>query len=283
MKPKHLAIAIVFTSCAIGFTSCKKTDNAGNSKDEIEATLELGTDLAIADNLTEDANDIFMEAATDNNLAGKKPVGVSETMGILGCATVTITPLISFPKNIAIDFGSGCTAPNGITRKGKIKIILSDSVRKAGSTAVLTFDGYFVNGFKKEGVITWTNTSTGQVKGWQRKVENGKITNPAGKYWLHSGVKEVVQVEGWATPRNLLDDVFSITGNHTVTNSNGVSRTSEIMEALQKKTICENISKGKIKLQGPNHNAVIDFGDGACDKIATISIDGGSPTTFLLR
>ena len=283
MKPKHLAIAIVFTYCAIGFTSCKKTDNANQSKDEIETTLELGTDLAIADNLTEDANDIFMEAATDNDLIGQKPVGVFESMGILGCATVTVTPLIGFPKNIAIDFGAGCTTSNGITHKGKIKIVLSDSVRKSGSTAVLTFDGYFVNGFKKEGVITWTNTSNAQVKGWQRKVENGKITNPAGKYWLHSGVKDVVQVAGYATPRNLLDDEFSITGNHTVTNSNNISRTSSITEALLKKTVCENISKGKIKLQGPNHNAIIDFGDGACDRIATISIDGGSPTTFFLR
>ena len=204
-------------------------------------------------------------------------------MGILGCATVSITPLMGFPKNIVIDFGTGCTSPNGIIRKGKIKIALSDSVRKTGSTAVLIFDGYFVNGFKKEGIITWTNISNTQQKGWQRKVENGKITSPTGKYWLHNGLKNVLQVDGYATPRNLLDDVFSITGNHTVTNSNGISRSSIITEALQKKTVCENISKGKVKLEGPNHNAVIDFGDGTCDKIATISIDGGTPTTFLLR
>jgi len=284
MKAKHLAIALALTSCTIGFISCKKKDNnTDQSKDEIAATIELSTDLAIADNLTEDANDIFMEAATDNNLTGQRPVEAMESMGILGCATVSITPLIGFPKNIAIDFGTGCTSPNGIIRKGKIKIVLSDSVRKTGATAVLTFDGYFVNGFKKEGIITWTNISNTQLKGWQRKVENGKITSPAGKYWLHDGLKNVVQVEGYATPRNLLDDVFSITGNHTVTNSNGISRSSIITEALQKKTICENISKGKVKLEGPKHYAVIDFGDGTCDRIATISIDGGTPTTFLLR
>jgi len=283
MKVKNLIIAVGFTSCAIGFTSCKKNSNTESQQNETETTIELGTDLAIADNLTEDANDIFLEAATENNLSGQRPVEVVETTGILGCATVTITPLIGFPKNIAIDFGTGCTAPNGITRKGKINIVLSDSVRKANSTAVLTFTNYFVNGFKKEGTITWTNTSTAQIKSWQRKVENGKITNPAGRYWLHSGVKDVVQTEGYNTPRNLLDDVFSITGNHTVTNSNGKSRTSTIVEAFQKKTICDNISKGKVKLEGLKHTAVIDFGDGSCDKIATISIDGGTAITFLLR
>ena len=283
MKPKQLAIALAFISCTIGFTSCKKDDNTNTSKDDIETTFELGTDLAISENLTEDVNNIFIEAATDNNLAGQRPVDAVESMGILGCATVTITPLIGFPKNIAIDFGNGCTSPNGVTHQGKIKIVLSDSVRKTGSTAVLTFDSYFVNGFKKEGIITWTNISNAQVKGWQRKVEDGKITSPLGKYWLHNGLKNVVQVEGYATPRNLLDDVFSITGNHTIINSTGLSRTSVITEALQKKTICENISKGKIKFDGSNHSAVIDFGDGACDKIGTISIDGGTAITFLLR
>ena len=283
MKPKQLAIALAFTSCTIGFTSCKKDDNTNTSKDDIETTFELGTDLAISENLTEDVNNIFIEAATDNNLAGQRPVDAVESMGILGCATVTITPLIGFPKNIAIDFSSGCTSPNGITRKGKIKIVLSDSVRKTGSTAVLTFDSYFVNGFKKEGIITWTNTSNAQLKGWQRKVEDGKITSPLGKYWLHNGLKNVVQVEGYATPRNLLDDAFSITGNHTIINSTGTSRTSVITEALQKKTICENISKGKIKLDGSQHSAVIDFGDGTCDRNATVSIDGGTAITFLLR
>ncbi|MEP7109373.1 MAG: hypothetical protein ABI760_15375 [Ferruginibacter sp.] len=281
MKTSNLVIAIAITTFVIGFTACKKTDTT--AKDEIETTIELSTDQAVADNLTEDANDVFMETAADKGLVGETPATPFESLGILGCASVTVAPLVGFPKTIIIDFGTGCTSGNGITRKGKIFISLSDSVRKTGSTAVLTFDGYYVNGFKKEGTITWTNNSTATIKGWQRKVENGKITTPTGKYWLHSGIKNVVQTAGYTTPRNLLDDVFSITGNSSVTNSNGVTRTSVIIEPLQKKTICENITKGSIELKGPHHTAIIDFGNGDCDNIATISIDGGTPRTILLR
>jgi hypothetical protein len=284
MKTSNLVIAIAVTSI-IGFTSCKKTDsNNTAAKDEIATTVDLSTDQAISDNLTEDANDIFLETATSLNLTEEKPLEPFQSMGILGCATVTVTPLTGFPKTIVINFGTGCSSGfGGITRKGKINIVLSDFLRKKGSTAVLTFDGYYVNDFKKEGTITWTNNSTSTVKGWERKVENGKITAPTGKYWLHSGIKTVVQTAGYNTPRNLLDDVFSITGNSNITNANGITRTCAILEALQKKTICENISKGIIKLEGPNHNAIIDFGNGDCDRVATISIDGGTPVTFLLR
>lgn len=280
MKIKQFPVVIAMLSLAVGFNSCKKAD----ALDEFETTFELSGDQAIADNLTEDANDVFMEVAVDNNVAGNygpDPAVISND--IIACATVTITPAIGFPKTIVIDFGTSCTAPNGITRSGIIRIILSDSVRKSGSTAVMTFDNYHVNNYKKEGTITWTNTSTPGTRSWTRLTENGKITAPDNRYWLHSGTRYVVQTAGVNTPLNLLDDVFSITGNHTVTNSAGKTRDCTVPEALQKKTACSNIDKGKLKVQGPSHYAVIDFGNGTCDNLATISIDGRTPRTIILR
>lgn len=280
MKTKNLLIAFAIAAFALSFTSCKKNSTAD---DEFETTFEASSNQAITDNLSEDANDILNETAVQNNFSGNSPVTATQTTNILSCATVTVTPLQGFPKNIVIDFGSGCTSANGVFRKGKIKIAVSDSLRKAGSTSVMTFDGYYVNGFQIEGTATWTNTSTPGIKSWQRKWENGKITSPDGKFWLHSGIKNVTQITGVSTPNNLLDDAFSITGNHSVTNPAGRTRTSTVLDALQKKVICENIDKGRIKIDGPNHFAILDFGDGTCDRIATISIDGRPPRTILLR
>lgn len=277
----------VFTIAIVlfGLSSCKKEAASVANTAEQETTFELSADQAIADNLTEDANGIFMEAAAKNNLLGSsfsnQPV---TTTNILSCAAVTVSAA-GFPKTITIDFGStGCTSANGITHKGKINVVLSDSVRKTGSTAVITFTNYFTNNFKKEGTITWTNTSTASTKSWQRKVTEGKITAPTGKYWLHTGIRDVVQINGGLTPCNLLDDVYLITGNHTVTNANGKIRNSYITEALQKHTDCDNIGTGKLKVDGAaGHYATINFGDGACDKLATISIDGSDPRTVQLR
>lgn len=279
MKPTNLLLALSFCLFTL-FTSCKKTDV--KESDEIETTFELTTNQAIADNLTEDDHDVMMEAAAENDLVGNFVAGPVESNGILSCANITVTPPSGFPKTITIDFGAGCTH-NGITRSGKIIVVISDSLRRPGSTSVMTYDNYYINGFKKEGIITWTNTSQPGTKSWQRKVENGKITTPNGRWWLHNGIKDVVQVAGVSTPRNLLDDEILITGHSSVSNSNGRSRTAVITQALHKAYICENIDEGRIRFEGPNHFAVLDFGNGICDRIATISIDGRPPRTIILR
>jgi hypothetical protein len=282
MKITNYLIAFSAITFMATFSSCKK-DSTTKPADEITATVELSGDQAISDNLNADAENVLNEAAVKDSFAGNTPTGITTTMNILSCASVTISQG-AFPKTIVIDFGTGCTPTNGtVLRSGKINVTLSDSLRKSGSVAVMTFDNYVVGGYKKEGTITWTNTSQNGIKSWTRVCANGKITAPGGRYWLHSGSQTEVQTEGSSTPFNLLDDVFTLTGTHTVTNSNGVTRTSEITQALEKKVTCENIDKGSIKITGPNHYAVIDFGDGTCDRNATISIDGNNPITFLLR
>ena len=282
MKLNRLFFAIAACSL-LAMASCKKTKT---DTTELEDTFELSANGGVAENLTQDAQEVLNEAAMDKGIAGSGWVaGVDGTTGITSCATVTMTPLIGFPKNIVIDFGTtGCTSPNGILRKGKILVTLTDSLRKAGSIATLNFDNYTVGNHKKEGTITWTNTSNTAQKSWTRNCTNGKITNITnGNFWTHSGTQYIVQTAGNSTPNILLDDVFSITGNRTVTKSNGVSRTGTVLTALQKKTICDNIDKGTYQIVGPSNTAVIDFGDGTCDNQATISINGNAPRAFTLR
>jgi hypothetical protein len=283
MTTKKLVILSSFVLLAISFTSCKK-DNTANIE-EIETTFELSGNQAVADNLNQDAVDVIEEAAGRNNLLGQTASGIITTNNWLApCAVITITG--NFPtKNIKIDFGTGCLSPNGVFRKGIINVVLTDSIRNTGSTATVTLDNYYVNGYKKEGTITWTNTTVqgSNTRSWNRTVTNGKITAPSGNYWLHTANITFVQTAGVNTPLNITDDVYEITGARTVTNAAGKTRTSTTQTALQKKTACNNIDKGILSVQGPNHIALIDFGDGTCDNVATISIDGRPARTIVLR
>lgn len=282
MKTKTLLA--VFTLVILTISSCKK--NTETAVEEIETTFELSSNQAVADNLTQDAGDVMEEAASRNNLLGGTATGGASTTNNWLAPCVTITVSGNFPaKNIRIDFGTGCTSANGVFRKGAINVVLTDSLRKTGSVATVTFDNYYVNTFKKEGTITWTNnTAAGSgTRSWNRTVANGKITASNGSYWLHTSNIDITQTGGVSTPLDITDDVYTLAGTRTVTNPAGKSRTSTTQTPLQKKTICNNIDQGVVKVQGPNHYALIDFGNGTCDNQATISIDGRTPRTIILR
>ncbi len=287
MKTKKALPLLAIIAVGVCFSSCKKTDsNTETTAAEIATTTDLAGRAAISDNLTEDANDVFMNAANDKSVLGGRGIALRPQTPADPCGTISITPAIGFPKTITIDFGTGCTSLKGVTRSGKITVVIDTLVRVPGSKAVMTFANYIVNGFQLEGTITWTNTSTATVRSWKREVTGGKTTNTIdGKYWYHNGIKNVVQSEGLSTPLNLSDDVFSITGTHTVTNMSNKRRTCTIDDSnpLIKANTCRYISKGSMKLEGPNHYAVIDFGDGTCDDQATIAIDGGVPVAFTIH
>jgi hypothetical protein len=278
MKLKKI-FALLSLPSLFFLVSCQKQE--AEPDPELETTFKLSEDQAISESINDDATVVFFEASMNSGLY--RPTGTVETTNTLSCATVTVTPQSTFPKTIVIDFGTGCVSADGIGRKGKINITLSDYLHNPGSTATMTFDNYYAAGFKVEGTITWTNTSTPSGISWSRQITNGKVTEPVGGYyWLHEGIKNVIQTAGASTPLNLLDDVYSVTGNHTVTNPAGKIRTVTITEALEKKTTCHNVTQGKMKIQGVNHFAILDFGDGTCDNIATITIDGNPPRTILL-
>ncbi len=282
MKATHYAKLFMVLAISTSIIACKK-DRA--NVEEIETTFELSENQAVTDNVTQDASDVIEETTARYGLLGGGVCNTPLVMNWTGsCATVTVTG--NFPaKNIKIDFGTGCTSPTGVVRKGVMNIVLTDSLLKAGSVATISFDNYYVNNFKKEGTITRTNTTAAGAtnRSVNRKVVNGKVTSPTGKVWMHESNIDIEQTAGNATPCDLRDDVYNITGTRTVTNAQGKTRTSTTQTPLQKKMNCANIDQGLLKVQGPNHYALIDFGNGNCDNEATISIDGRAARTIRLR
>jgi hypothetical protein len=275
--------ALAFFTAALIFTSCKK-DNA--NAEEIAITVEAAENQATADNTDEDVIDLTEEAAARGNVLLDVPSGNNQPINnnYLGqCVIVTVTG--SFPaKNIKIDFGTGCTDRFGNTRKGVINVVLTNFLFTPNAVATITFDNYFINNIKREGTITYTNKSTlgNPNKVWQRTVTNGKVTMPNGRYWLHTADITYTQTAGALTPNTVLDDVFNITGTRSTTNAAGKTRTATTLTALQKVIACRYITQGTLQLQGTNHTAVLDFGDGTCDNKATISINGRPERNIIL-
>src|SRR5258708_22515402 len=160
-----LVLFIFLASCSdnnkIDYTA---TDNAN-------VQSETNTDAQ-----TEEADDMSAVAMTSSSstLSGREDQSgrTEETITVsddrLKCAIVT---LVKFTDNsltsphgtITIDFGTGCTGPAGKIRKGQIIIVYKGRRFLPGSSIVITFNNYFVNGIKVEGTRTLTNTSASET------------------------------------------------------------------------------------------------------------------------
>lgn len=285
VKPENIIIMrllnttlLVFFAAIFALAACNKSGKETTAADnELQAT----SDIAI-----QGANDETSLADDENAIDMNIPLYLSdarnpESITTSECPKITVTPQTGFPRTVVMDFGSGCTR-EGITRTGQIIVMISDYRNKPGATAVTTFNQYTINSIKKEGKITWTNTTTDGVRSWERKVENVKMTREDGKFTIHNALKQTTQIAGGGTPI-AIDDAFATTGRGVIRNSEGISRTHVITIPLEKYNNCRWISKGAIKTEGNSHTVVTDYGDGNCDNKATVSRDGKEPVVIILK
>jgi hypothetical protein len=186
-------------------------------------------------------------------------------------------------KKITVDFGTGCTGSNGITRKGKVIFNYTGSFLVPGSDVTTSFVGYEVNGLKVEGSRTLTNTGVNLQNleiSLTVKMQNGKVTWQDGKTSTFS-TDQVRRITMASSGYEV-----SVTGKGEGKTRGGKSYTAEITEALIVTQACleSGISvpnKGKVNLNFSIFSATVDYGAGECDKKLQINYPGGSKEVIL--
>lgn len=285
-SPFQLAIIVIsFTLFAV--VSCKKeTSQSGTDNDqEIFASKASGESDAQSEIVF---NEVFDDVMGVNDDVGMFGTGVFGRL--TACPTVTVIQLTAnlFPKKVILDFGaSGCVGNDGHFRKGKIITEYTNRLTVPGAMATTTFDGFYYDSIKVEGVHKTTNisgnvTTTPIVRKFEIKVENGKLSVPSGNYVQWNSTKIITQFEGGMTANDPRDDAFKVEGYANGTARRGnliVAWQSTITEPLWKRFNCRWITKGKVKtVRGSNTNspwvAILDFGTGNCDNQATLTING---------
>ncbi len=279
------ALAAVMT-----VTGCKKETSVTATDDipqeEVAATVTTANDDAQAEAQYDDVFNITASVSAEDagedigmgtNVSGLGEMGTPLSPSTQRCFTVTVVPNIPgvFPKTVTIDFGNGCLGRDGKFRKGKIVSIFTNKMRVPGAKVSTTFVGYHVDSFHIEGTHITENTSTSNMQGLQVKVIDGQITNTnTGKWRKWNSTKNILQTEGNGTPNFPLDDVYKITGNAAGSNSLGHTWSSMIVEPLIKKFSCRWIVKGTVHITRNNRQVLLDYGNGNCDNLAILYING---------
>ncbi len=272
MKRKHNSIScpvyLVALFLFVVFSCRKKVDLPDNPGTQTN-TIELTAASTIAENLYDDVFDQINIEAANNNIAGR----LTTTTGIQGCAVVTLSPadLTTFPKTMTLDFGSGCSL-EPVIRKGKLIAIINGRLRNAGTAVSVTFENYFVNDYKLEGAFNLINNTTNNVLSFTSQTSNGRLTYPGGLInFTHSSTNTYTQISGSNTP-SYFDDSWSVTGTGATASANE-SLTWNVTTPLIKNITCGSIVSGIKEFKYNSSTAgTLNFGDGNCDRLATLTI-----------
>ena len=243
--------------------------------------------MGVSDEVGMSGTGIFGRSAIDGN------TGTTGTERPNACFTVTVTHPNNtpFPVKVVIDFGNiPCMGPDGHTRRGKIINIYTNRLIFPGAIATTTFENFYFDSIKVEGTHKITNTSQPITtvpphRQFTVDVINAKLTKPNGNFTEWNSHKVITQIEGLVTPDFPRDDVFRIEGHsrgRASRNNILVAWESHVIEPLIKKFLCRWIVRGTVRtvrLNTTTNNpwvAVLNFGNGACDNQAVITINGVS-------
>ncbi|MGZ4035817.1 MAG: hypothetical protein ACXVPU_04895 [Bacteroidia bacterium] len=271
MKTK-LAFKYLMVAATVGilFTSCRKQKD-----DPKDSDTSAAADNALAEGTYNDVHNIADEAAT-GSLTSYLTVNNSEQKAYLStCATITNDTTVT-PHILTIDFGAvNCLCNDGRNRRGKINVSYSGHYRDSTAVHTITFTNYYVNDNQIMGTKTVTNNGHNSAGHLTYSVSvNGTIIKADGKTitWTSNRTRE--WIVGESTP-TWTDDVYLITGSASGSSSAGGSFTMNITTALKKEIGCHHFVSGTLELTPTGkYTRYVDYGSGACDNLATVTING---------
>jgi hypothetical protein len=261
MKPVLLAVPFLVFSCS----DDEDPVNAEPKLEVVEEEFAINAAYEDTDLLTLDilqSSGLGLRTQTDADI----------------CANTVVTHNEA-TKKITIDFGTGCTSPSGVVRKGKVLLTYTGSnFILPGTSIVTTFEGYEVDGLKIEGSRTITNAGIDLINSrvtLNVKIENGKVTWPDDSSATYTSTQSRVLT--------LVNDSYqvAVSGNSAGKSREGFDYTAVVTDPLIVNQECIRTgvfvpSAGKMDFVVLGITISADLGDGACDKIVSVTYPGGS-------
>ena len=295
MKTKIITL-LVFS--AFAFFACQKSDDS-SSTDQSASLLKSATiaasDVAVQSASIESSLEADFYAGYERTLRQLAHVkgrhgdllrGQGAFHYIQGeLPTVSIdTAAAGYPITIVIDYGTGIETDHGKVIKGKVTIIINGDKNTNGSTREITYencavDTIAVNGSSSEKFIG-DNTTTRKIT----TSSNVTFAITDGPTLVRKGDETTEWLAGVSTPKDRSDDKVIVTGSVTVDNTtDNISYSKTIKNGLIKLGDCPYIVSGTVEYaQAGSVIGSLDYGNGTCDNMATLTV-GGTTTEVTLH
>lgn len=288
---KKSAFIISIAAATMMFQACENglDTTEGLNTDAISVeTTEITTNEATMDDVSEEidyevdyftgSHDAVMECTTSST-------DLKSTDGwrfgpryryLMHPDVVVDNPDTTYPKTITIDYGEGIELENGRIIAGKIIIVLSARPRTDGAQRTVTLENFSVDSIAIEG--NSTHTFNRVASGYQAIISIHRaftFTFPDGSTFEREANRRREWVSGIDTRFDPSDDIIEISGDMTSKHRNDVVIDKVITKRLVKKGTCRYIVEGTIELSKNGELiSTLDYGNGECDNLATITKDG---------
>lgn len=258
---------------------CKKDTVSTPTPSSTEDVQTEARDYAQTEDVNNDVDNSVSEAMLEHGsgtLSQRGDPGNSE----LSCASVVRD---SIAHTVTITYNH-CEGPHGHIRDGQIIITyLNGGYWDVGASWDVTFNNFYIDDMHVTGTrhvanvgpasngmtwninatLTFTNTNTGNSRSWNS-----------------TRTREITQGYGDTIPSH---HIYVINGTATRTNSENNHSVAITMTNITRDLSCQYITAGTLNCQ-PNDgrpDRLIDFGNGNCDDIATVTVNNQTFTIHL--
>lgn len=279
MKKINLIIAaITFFSFAVLVSSCKKEDPA----DPAQADTSFAEDDSFAESIFDNVTNMADEGYALGN-SGSREEDFNKRIILGDCVTITLDTA-GQTRTLIIDFGEeNCLCLDGKYRRGKIITHWTGRYRHPGTVISHGFEDYHVNDHHIDGTKVVTNMGFNDEENMYFTIEVVgfiHLANDLGTIsWNASKQREWIQ---GSNTGNRWDDIYLLTGTASGIRVNGATWEKEILEPLRVELACRFIVSGTVEIRPENKPVrLLDFGNGECDNIATVTVNGEVYTIYL--
>ncbi len=274
---KSALFIVLLAFLALAVPSCKKEDVSETVDTEIATAKNSEESEAVSD----EVGNIADAAYKGTSIVGRNSSPEAQLDALSNCAVITHDTL-SNPHLLTIDFGAtNCLCNDGKYRRGQILVSYTGSYFAQGSVKTTTFNNFFRNDNKIEGTRTVTNlglNGDGNMA-WSVSAVNMKVTRTTGAFHTWNSERTRTMIAGQNTTA-WADDQYTIIGNGSGVNANGVGYTANITTPLHRALSCHWIDSGVIAFTRSNGaTRTINFGTGTCDDQAIVTVTRANGNT----
>jgi hypothetical protein len=287
---------LIFGSILIllaGFYSCQKSGNY-NGESNLATNLYTATAEIVGTQVTQTLG------ATEQSLAvekfdGQTPAYVSDASGshldfglhgwnmhltgplyfgvphIDSCVTVTVSSS-TYPREIVVEYLEGCSTHRH-DKHGKVIINLSDTITNAGAVQTITYQDLYIDSIKVDLTASLENLGKNNSGNWVIEKKYTQTITKNEQTFVRTNHELIEWVSGFETT-DKSDNIYYISGSGSAVLNDTASYAKTITTPLLFDASCDYIKSGVVELNRGGNISVIDYGDGTCDDIATVTSNG---------